>query len=185
MSMLMGGSGSTTIATSGTTSSGSGDQKQQSNTRRLSYQDEEYISKLMKQFGGSAQADTVSARKQAIKDSNGAITDLFAQFKDTALPEILSQSQKSGGYGATATAQLSNDAFSRTVAKGAQLRLQAIGDYENRAMAKSQTALSGLSTSLQALLQANEQSTSASEYSTRAKSRTNSLSNTGTFEMSF
>lgn len=170
--MAYGVSASGSVSTSETNSSGTGSQQQQSNTRRLSREDEAYISDLMKKFGAGSNPDTASARKQAIADSSGAITDLFTQFKDTALPDILSQGQKSGGYGATATAQLSNDAFSRTVSKGAALRLGAIADYETRALSKSQVALSGLSSSLQALLQANEQSTGNTNYKTGSKSNT-------------
>lgn len=171
-------SGSTSASTSGTESSGSGNQDTRQNTRRLSLADEKYLQDLMKQFGAGSQADTGSARKQAIADSNAAITDLFTQFKNTALPDIMSQQAKTSGYGSTTTQLLANDAFSSAVSKGASLRLNAIADYENRALSKSQLALSGLSTSLQSLLQANETSTSSSEYQTRAKSRTNTLSST-------
>ncbi len=177
--------GKATASTSSTSSSGSGSQNQASNTRRLSLDDEEYVRELMRQYGGQATPDTALARKQAIADSTGAIENLFNEFKNSALPDIMSTQQKSGGYGATTTQLIANDAFSNVVAKGAALRLQAIGEYENRALAKSQTALSGLSTSLQSLLQANEQSTANSNYNTRANSKTDSRSITAEASFGF
>lgn len=169
--------GSTTTKTSITNSSGSGSQNQNSNTRRLSVDDELYIKDLMKAFGGRTNADLGSARQQAMTDTQGAVSDLFKQFKDTALPNILSAQQRTGGYGATTAQMLSDDAFARTVSSAAGLQLNAINQYETMALNKSQQALSGLSTSLQTLLQANETTTAESSFKSRAKSRTDSMEN--------
>lgn len=171
-------SGSTTGSYSGTESNGNGTQVNQSNTRRLSVQDEKYLQDLMRQFGAGSQADTAGAKKQAIADSAGAINDLFTQFKNTALPDIMSNQAKTSGYGATTTQLLANDAFSSAVNKGAQLRLATIADYENRALEKSKVALGGLSTSLQSLLAANEVTNEAGQYTTNARSRTTNISHT-------
>ena len=155
-----------------TNSSGSGSQDESATTRRLSVDDEMYMKDLLRSFGAATTPDLKSARQNAIKDSEGAITDIFNQFKDFALPEIMTKQQQSGGYGGSTTQLLANDAGARAVAQGAAVRLNAINQYENTALSRSQQALSGMSTSLQALLSAQETSSKTSAYKTKAKSTT-------------
>ncbi len=166
-------------STATTNSSGSGNQQESSTTRRLSVDDELYMKNLLRTFSGNTTADLKGARENAIKDSAGAVTDIMNQFKDFALPEIMTKQQQSGGYGGSTTQLLTNDAGARAVAAGATVRLNAINQYENTALARSQQALSGMSTSLQALLAANEQTTKASAFSTKAKSRTDEAHSEG------
>lgn len=161
---------------SSTSSSSSGGQTQTSNTRRLNVEDEAYVKELLKVFGSGAKVDLSAARKNAIADTKLSVESLFNQFKETALPQIMTAQQRSGGYGSTTAAQLSNDAFARTVGQAGQLQLNAINQYETNALNKSAQALSGFSTSLQALLQANESTSAESAFNSKAKSTTKSAS---------
>ncbi len=153
-----------------TRSTGSGSQQEQSSTRRLGVNDEQYVRQLLRQFGDSTTPDLKKARTNAIADSAGAIDQIMQQYKDVAIPEILTKQQQSGGYGGTTTQMLANDAGSRAVAQGAALRLQAINNYETTELDRSKTALGGLSTSLNALLAAQEQSSKSGTYSTKSAS---------------
>lgn len=166
-----------------TSSTASGKQSSNSNTRRLSAEDESYVKDLLRSFSAGSKTDTGAARKQAIEDTKTSINDLFNQYKDTALPQILSSQNKSGGYSATTTQMLSNDAFARTVAAAGQVQLNAINQYETNALNKSQLALSGLSTSLQALLQANETNTAESAFKSKANSATHTYKVNGGFSI--
>lgn len=172
---------SSDVSTSTTNSSASGNQSSLENTRRLSSDDEAYVKDLLKVFGSGAKVDLSAARKNAIADTKLSVESLFSQYKDTALPQIMTAQQRTGGYGSTTAQALSNDAFAKTVGQAGQLQLNAINQYETNALNKSQQALSGFSTSLQALLQANETKTAASAFSSKSKSTTNSASVSGNF----
>jgi hypothetical protein len=87
-------------------------------TRRTAYDE------LVKILG-----DTSYTRESAIKDSEGAVADLFKQYSITDLPKIYSNQNSTGGYNSTGHQLLANDAFASTVAKGAALRQKAIVDY--------------------------------------------------------
>lgn len=151
-------------------SMGSGSEKV--NTRRLSVEDEEFTKELLRSFGANTNVDLAGARKQAIEDTQSSIAALFTQFKDTALPQIAGAEKRTGGYNTTTGEQLTNDAFARTLSQAAGLQLNAVNQYETAALNKSQQALSGFSTSLQALLQANEQQNTDSMFTTRSTSTT-------------
>jgi predicted ribosome quality control (RQC) complex YloA/Tae2 family protein len=172
---MFGISGSVGFTDSTTTASSSGGEKSRQTTRRLSAQNEDYVNNLLRSFGMASTADVGSARSQAITDTAGAVESLFQQYKDTAIPDILTAQQKTGGYGATTSQLLSNDAYARTVGKAAELQLNTIAQYENNALNRSQQALQGLSTSLQALLQASETTDVASQFNTKSKSNTKAL----------
>ena len=160
------------VSTSNTSSSGSGSQTQRSNTRRLSIEDELYVKELLKSFGSNTKVDLAGARKQALADTKTSVDALFSQYKETALPQIMTAQQRTGGYGSTTAAQLSNDAFARTITQAGQLQLNAVNQYETNALNRSAQALSGFSTSLQALLQANESTTADSAFTSKSKSNT-------------
>lgn len=74
-------------------------------------------------------ADDTFSKENAIKDSEGAIAELFKQYSVTDLPKIFSSQINSGGYNSTGHQLLANDAFANTAAKGAALRSKAILDY--------------------------------------------------------
>lgn len=165
------------VSTTGTTSSGSSTEK--SNIRRLSEADEAFVSNLMKNFSSGATADLGKARATALKDVKGSVNQLFSEFSNTVLPQIMTQQNRTGGYGSTTSQLLTNDAFARTVAQGAALTLNAVTQYENVALAKSAQALQGLGTSLDALLQASQTGTVATD--SKSKSRSTTFEASGSF----
>lgn len=69
------------------------------------------------------------SRENAIKDTDGAIAELFKNYSVTDLPKIFSSQISSGGYNSTGHQLLANDAFANTAAKGAALRSKTIMDY--------------------------------------------------------
>lgn len=172
---------SSEASTAKTTSKSNGSQEEKANTRRLSVEDEMYVKDLLKAFGSNTKVDLAAARKNALTDTKASVEALFNQYKETALPQIMSAQQKTGGYGSTTATALSNDAFARTVANAGALQLQAVGQYETNALNRSQQALSGLSTSLQALLQANETSTAESAFKSSARSTTTAVKIAGSY----
>lgn len=68
-------------------------------------------------------------KNQAIIDSKGAIENVFRQYKQEALPQIVAQGAQGGVYNSTALQGLADNAFAATVAKGAELQQQTIKDY--------------------------------------------------------
>jgi hypothetical protein len=158
-----------------TSSDSSGSSRESGSIRRLGAQDEEFVRNLMRQFSAGTTADTGTARKQAIRDVQGNINQLFTQFRETALPQIMTRQNRTGGYNSTTAQLLSNDAYARTVAQGSAMTMDAINNYEQTALAKSQQALSGFSSSLQALLQAQQTSDSSASSQTKTKSSTTSV----------
>lgn len=183
--MVMKIGGSTDIGISQTTASSSGTKREESATRRLTAKDEAFVQELMRAFGSKTTADTAGARKNAIKDTKGIVDELFRSYKEQALPEIMSKQQQSGGYGATTTQMLGNDAYARTVNQAAATQLNAISAYEATELNRSQLALQGLSTSLQSLIAAREDTTASGAFSTKSKSTTKSLNQSGEFSMGF
>jgi hypothetical protein len=73
--------------------------------------------------------DDTFSKANAIKDSEGAVAELFKQYSITDLPKIFSSQISSGGYNSTGHQLLANDAFANTAAKGAALRSKAVLDY--------------------------------------------------------
>lgn len=69
------------------------------------------------------------SKESAIKDSEGAIAELFKNYSNTELPKIFSSQVSSGGYNSAGHQLLANDAFANTAAKGAALRSKTILDY--------------------------------------------------------
>ena len=172
-------SASASTSTTGTTSSGSSTEK--SNIRRLSEADEAFVSNLMKNFSSGGTADLGTARKNALADVKGSVNQLFAEFSNTVLPQIMTQQNKTGGYNSSTSQLLTNDAFARTVAQGASLTMNAVSQYENAALAKSAQALQGFGTSLDALLQASQ--TGNVQTDSRSKSRSTTFSAAGGFNL--
>lgn len=158
------------VSTTGSTSSGSSTEN--SSVRRLSEADEAFVSNIMRNFSQGGTADLGKARANALKDVKGSVANLFAEFSDTALPQILTQQNKTGGYNSTTSQLLTNDAFARTVAKGADLTMNAVSAYEQAALAKSGQALQGFGTSLDALLQASQTGTSSIDSKSKSRSTT-------------
>ena len=69
------------------------------------------------------------SRANAINDTQGAIAEIFNQYKIKDLPEIFSSMVSSGGYNSTSHQLMANEAFANATAKGAALRSQAILNY--------------------------------------------------------
>lgn len=162
-----------------TNSSSSGSSKENSSLRRLNAQDEEFVRNLMRQFSAGSNADTGTARQQAIRDVQGNVNQLFTQFRETALPQIMTKQNRTGGYNSSTAQLLSNDAFSRTVAQGSALTMNAIQQYEQTALNKAAMNLQGFQSSLQALLQA--QQTSQTDTSSQAKSKSSTVGGSVSF----
>jgi hypothetical protein len=171
---LFGASGSASLST--TDSKSSGNSSENAIVRRLNSEDEAFVQQLVRQFSGGAAADLGAARKQALTDVKGGVDALFAEYKDTALPQIMGKQAQTGGYGSTTAQMLTNDAYARTVAQGQKLAIDAVTQYENTALAKSGQAMQGLGLSLQSLLQAQQTSDTKSKFDTRSSATTKSAS---------
>jgi hypothetical protein len=157
-----------------TNTSSSGSSAENSKVRRLSEADEAFVSNLMRNFSAGGEADLKGARANALKDVKGSINNLFSEFSNTVLPQIMTQQNRTGGYNSSTSQLLTNDAFARTVAQGASLTMDAVSRYENAALAKSAQALQGFGTSLDALLNASQ--TSSTTLDSKSKSRSTTFS---------
>lgn len=73
--------------------------------------------------------DQSYTRDNAIKDSDGFIKQIFADYEKSSLPKIYSNPRASGIFNDTSTQLLANDAFSSSVAKGQANLFQNIMAY--------------------------------------------------------
>lgn len=83
---------------------------------------DQYITNIL---GGTS----LYSKDAAILDAQGAVANLFNQYKNNTLPEIYQAQNLSGGYNGSTSQLLANDAFAATTAKAAALNLDAIQKY--------------------------------------------------------
>lgn len=113
------------------------------------------------------------SKSAAISDSQGAIAELFRQFRNDSLPAIYQQQSNSGGYNSTTGQLLANDAFASTVSKGAALQLDTIQKYRTL----QQNDFSALANLFNAYKQTSGGESSAAATNAAANSSSNSALN--------
>src|SRR5690606_27778248 len=97
-----------------------------------------------------------NARAEA--DTAGAISNIFRQYQESALPEIFVGEIRGGAYSGTSAQLLANDAFSRAVNQSAELQLGVASSY----IAQNLQARDQLMNQFAQLLQANLQQSGSS-----------------------
>lgn len=107
------------------------------------------LSQLLQNFN----LDTLQAESsgRARVDAQGAINNIFQQYAENYVPEILGAQAASGGYGSTGAQLLANDAFARTSAQAAELELGLAQTYTDQQLRGQQS----LSDRFLGLIQAN------------------------------
>jgi hypothetical protein len=68
-------------------------------------------------------------KESAIGDAQGIVSNIFRDYKNTALPQIFNAQNSAGGYGSSTGQLLANDAFGAATAKSADAVLKNITDY--------------------------------------------------------
>jgi len=173
----MGFGASASASQSTTTSSSSGNESSSANSRRLDVAQENELKKLLTKFGlGMGAEDAQYSKGAAIADASGMINELFEQYRNTDLPQILSAQGQSGGFSSSGAQLLVNDAYARTVSKGAGVIAQNIANYEGIQQAQKAGATTSFASILQGLLGAKESSSASSAFSTKSKSKTTAVS---------
>lgn len=95
-------------------------------------EDIELLSRLLRSFNlQDVQADSAA---EARASAGGAIENLFTQYSEQVLPDILSGQSSAGAYGSTGAQFTANDAFARTVAQAAELELGLAQNLTNQRM---------------------------------------------------
>lgn len=110
---------------------------------------------------GTATKDASAAggqysKDQAVADSQGLVANLFKQYSQVALPQILSKQGATQGYDSTTAQLLANDAFSSTIAKAADVQAGMISSYAATESTKKKVANESIATLLQTLLASKE-----------------------------
>jgi hypothetical protein len=134
----------------------SGNEASKQTTQRLSDSNIADLSALLKTIQGNITGSKEFTREAAIQDSAGIVKELFAQYSQQALPQIISKASQSGAYNSTAAQLLADNAFAETISKSAQVRTNAIAQYAQADATKQQVQTQTLGTILQSLLQAKE-----------------------------
>lgn len=91
--------------------------------------------------------------KRAREDVQSAVQSIFQNYKETALPEIISGESAGGRYGGTTAQLLANDAFSRAVMGAGELELGVANAYVNQQLQRQQMLQDQFSQVLQANLE--------------------------------
>jgi len=170
---MIGVEGSSTFSQSSTTSNSSGRERSTSQTRRLTDQQYMELSRTMRELqAGVEEEDAAFSKAQAIKDSKGLVDNIFAEYRDQDLPQILEKQAVTGAYSSTGTQLLANDAYARTTAKASSAVLGAIASYADIQNQKRATSTNALSSVLSGLLAAREDNTTQSVFSTASKTKT-------------
>jgi hypothetical protein len=66
-----------------------------------------------------------------ISDAHDLVDSIFAEYRDTDLPQIYQSMNGSGGYNSTTAQLLANDAYARATAKAAKETLDNVAKYAN------------------------------------------------------
>lgn len=167
---------SASYSQSSTKSSSSGSEQMNSVTQRLGSDQINYLSGLMQQLGDEFGFDPDYSKDQAIADSQGIVDNIFRQYSETALPNILERQTQTGAYSGTGTQLLMNDAFARTTAQASEAVMSAIMGYADIQNQRRGTASNAMSSILGGLLQAREETTGSSSFRTESQSKTQGMS---------
>lgn len=106
-----------------------------------------FTAQLLAQVQGGPNAEF--SKDAATKDTRDAIANIFTEFGEQELPQILSLQSQSGTYSNTQTQQLANDALARTVGKAGNLLLDTIAKYAGIQQAGRETDTASLLGALQ------------------------------------
>ena len=169
---MIGVEGSSTFTNSSTKSSSTGKERTNTSVKRLS--DEQYmeLSRTLREMQGQVEEeDAAFSKGQAIKDSKGLVDNIFAEYRDQDLPQILEKQGATGAYSSTGTQLLANDAYARTTAKASSAVLGAIASYADIQNQKRNTSANALSSVLSGLLAAREDTATTSVFSTDSRSK--------------
>lgn len=170
-------SGSLTHSKSKSNTTSSGSESTRSSTRRLDTAQEQELKNLLTQFGLDMQTDDAQFGKNAaIADASGLLNDLFTQYRENELPQILGAQGQSGAYGSTGAQILSNDAYARTVNKGAATILGNVQNYAAIQQGQRQNNIAAFSSVLEGLLGAKENTSVDSLFKTTSKTNSSGWS---------
>lgn len=175
---------SATYSQSKTDSSSQGRENSSTSVRRLDGETYQELQKTLRQMQRATEEEDPRYSKQAaIRDSKGIVDSIFADYADTALPQILERQGQSGGYSSTGTQLLANDAYARTTAKASEVIMSAIQGYAATQNQKRQTGIQGLGTVLEGLLAAREDTTNNSSFTSSSKAKTSGFSAKASYGM--
>jgi hypothetical protein len=169
--------GSRGSSSSRTTSTEKGTQT----TQRLNDRDQFNLRSLIDMFSGELQSDGPFTREAALADISGMVDNLFRNYRESTVPQIMTQQQQTGGFGQSTAQLMANDAFARTVAEGAGLQFGAVTGYEQLQNQRRQTSLSGLGTNLEALLRSLETTSIDTTVESKTRGKSSSMSLGGGF----
>lgn len=99
-------------------------------TQNLSPDMQNILQGLMGNQSGIATSGDFS-KEAAIKDSQGLIEQIMKSMKETTLPSIYQQAAGHGGYNASTTKLLANDAFSRALQTAIGAQTDVVTKYSN------------------------------------------------------
>lgn len=108
------------------------------------------------------------------QQAQGAVGEIFRQYRETDLPQILGQQNSTGAYGSTAAQMLSNDAFARATGRAAELSL-GVG---TQVLAAQQNERTNLLNQFAQLLQANLQQNVTRKYNDKSTTKGQSINQT-------
>lgn len=170
--MAWGIKGSSSFSNSSTTSNTTGRERSSTQTKRLTDAQYMELSRTMRELQGDVESEDIAYSKdQAVKDSKGLVDNIFAEYRDQDLPQILEKQGATGAYSSTGTQLLANDAYARTTAKASSAVLGAIASYADIQNQKRATSTNALSSVLSGLLASREDTTTQSVFSTSSKSK--------------
>lgn len=96
-----------------------------------------------------------SANTRAAGDTANAVSNIFKQYSETALPSIFGAQSGAGAYGGSSTQLMANDAFARTVNQSAELQLGVASSYIGQSLQARDLLLQQFSQLLQGNLAGN------------------------------
>lgn len=108
------------------------------------------------------------------EQAQGAVGQIFQQYRENDLPQILGKQGSTGAYGSTAAQLLTNDAFARASTQAAELGLGVGTNIINSQLAERQNMLQQFAQ----LLQANLQQNVKRNYNESSSSRGSSINQT-------
>lgn len=167
---LFKGSGSSSSSTSSATQSNSATNSNSSTskgTEQSSSASSQILSNLLDSL---TNVDNTYSKQSAINDAQDAATAASNSILQQAVPAAILGQNAAGGYSSSGTKRATEDAAARAQAAYAQTILSNINQYAAQANQQKQTTLSGLSSILGLIQDANS--------STKSSSTTDSTSNT-------
>lgn len=134
----------------------SGNEVSSQTTQRLDSKSIQSLTEVLNSLQAGLVGGKEYSKEAALQDSEGIVQQLFSQFSQTLLPQIISKSTGAGAYNSSAAQLLADNAFAETVGKAAEVKVNAIAQYAQAAATKQQTQAQTLGTILQGLLQSKE-----------------------------